>query len=345
MSKIDINLVIWNGIKYLPFCIESVLNQSFKDCQLNVIDNGSTDDSIKYFKNHYPQFKIVSLKNNIGFAKAHNKLISWSNSDYILCLNQDVILDKDFLKNAIKFLNKNKKIGSISPKIYHWNFKQFDIVNPLEPERAKELLEKEKTNIIDSCGLKIYKNHQVTDIGQGEKDKEKFSKEKEIFGVSGACPIYNRKALEKIKINNEYFDEDFFSYKEDVDLAYRLQLAGYKSYFLPNVIAYHDRSVKKTKKIIQNRKLKSTWINQHSYKNHILCLLKNEFRQNILKYFPYIFFYEFKKLIYILLFEKQTLKFFLKSKKQIKKILEKRKYIFENIIKIKPEDLAKWYDR
>jgi GT2 family glycosyltransferase len=355
MTKIDINLVIWNGKKYLPFCIESILKQSFSDWQLNILDNGSTDDSVKYLREHYPNLKVVVLKENIGFAKGHNKLLSWTNSDYVLCLNQDVILDKDFLKNSFDFLNNKKNIGSLSPKIYHWDFKKLNIGDTVEPERARELLNTEKTNIIDTCGLKILKNHQIIDIGQGEKDKEEFQKQKEIFGVSGACPIYNRKALEKIKMNNlprqlpksdwgEYFDEDFFSYKEDVDLAYRLKLAGYKSYFLPQTIAFHDRSIKKGNSIMKNRKVKSAWVNQHSYKNHLFCIIKNEFGKNLMKYFFPTFWYEFKKLIYLLFFEKQTFKFFLHNKKQIKKMLKKRKYIFKKIVRIKPEDLEKYYN-
>jgi GT2 family glycosyltransferase len=343
MAKIDINLVVWNGKKYLPFCLESIFQQSFSDWQLNILDNGSSDGSVKYLREHYPNLKIVALKENTGFAKGHNKLLSWTNSNYVLCLNQDLILDKDFLKNSLEFLDQKKKIGSVSPKVYQWNFKKIDLGDNIEPEKARELLDLEKTQIIDTCGLEILKNHQTIDIGQGEKDQKTFQKEKEIFGTSGACPIYNRQALEKVKMNNQYFDEDFFSYKEDVDLAYRLQLAGYQSYFLPQVIAYHDRSIKKGKSIIQNRKVKSTWINQHSYKNHIFCIIKNEFSKNLFKYFWPIFWYEFKKLGYILLFEKQTFKFFIQNQKQIKKMLSKRKYIFKNIVKIEAEKLEKYY--
>jgi GT2 family glycosyltransferase len=344
MAKIDINLVVWNGKKYLPFCIESILQQSFKDWQLNILDNGSTDDSVKYLKEHYPNLKVVALKENTGFAKGHNKLLSWTNSDYILCLNQDVILDKDFLKNSLAFLDTKKNIGSLSPKIYHWGFKKIDLGDNIEPEKAQELLDTEKTDIIDTCGLKIFPNHQVIDWGQGEKDREEFQKQKEIFGVSGACPIYKRKALEKIKMDNQYFDEDFFSYKEDVDLAYRLKLAGYKSYFLPQTVAFHDRSIKKGTSIMENRKVKSAWVNQHSYKNHLFCIIKNEFSKNLLKYFFPTFWYEFKKLMYVLFFEKQTFKFFLQNKKQVKKMLKKRKYIFKEIVKIKAEDLEKYYN-
>ena len=345
MSKVSINLLLWNGEKYLPFCLESLKKQSFSDWELNILNNGSTDNSLKYLKEHYPQFRVNSLKQNIGFARGHNKLISWTNSEYILCLNQDTILEPNFLKNAVRFLDKNKNIGAISPKIYKWDFKKLDIETPPEPEIAEKISEIGKTTIIDSCGLKIFKNHQVVDWGQGEEDSKKFSSAKSIFGVSGALPIYRRKTLEKIKINNEYFDEDFFSYKEDVDLSYRIQLAGYKIYFLPQVIGYHDRSISKDKSIIKDRKIKTNWIKQHSYKNHLWCIVKNEFSKNLFKYFLPIFWYELKKFLYILILENKTLKFFLKNKKEYKKIIKKRKYIYQNMVKIKAEQLAKWYDK
>jgi len=345
MSKISINLLLWNGERYLPFCLESLKKQSFTDWELNILDNGSTDNSIKYLKEHYPQFRINSLKQNIGFAQGHNKLISWTNSEYILFLNQDTILDSNFLKNALEFLDQHKGVGAISPKIYKWDWKKLNLENAPEPETALKTLDLGKTDIIDSCGLKIFSNHKVEDWGQGEKDGLQYQKTKEIFGVSGALAIYRRCVLEKIKINQEYFDGDFFSYKEDIDLSYRVRLAGYKIYFLPSVIGFHDRSIFKSKPIIESRKIKSDWIKKYSYKNHLWTIVKNEFSKNIWHYFLPIFWYEFKKFIYLLFLEPQTLKFFLAHKKEYKQMKEKRKYIFKNIVKIKAEDLAKWYDQ
>ncbi len=343
MAKISINLLIWNGKKYIPFCLESLRQQTYSDWELNILDNASSDNADKYLKEYYPNYRINKSKNNIGFAKGHNRLISWTKSEYILCLNQDTILTPDFLKNAIEFLDQHPEVGAISPKIYKWDFNKLNINQTPEPEKALKMLEIGKTNVIDSCGLKIFKNHQVVDWGQGEKDNLKFQQKQEIFGVSGALPIYRRSVLEKIKINNEYFEEDFFSYKEDVDLSYRLQLAGYKIYFLPQVIAYHDRTTSKHKSLFKGRQLKSEWIKQYSYKNHLWCILKNEFTTNLIKYFFPIFWHELKKLIYIIFFERQTLRFFIKNIKEYKKMKNKKNYIFKNIVKIKAKDLAKWY--
>ncbi|HNV96711.1 MAG TPA: glycosyltransferase family 2 protein [bacterium] len=337
MSRISINLVTWNGEKYIKHCINSILQQTFKNYEVNIFDNNSNDSTIEIIEHNFPQFKIFKNKENIGFAPAHNKLFAWAKSDYILCLNQDIIMEPNFLENAFNFLDNNKnknQIGVIAPKLFHWEF------NNEDPYNADKY---GKTNIIDTCGFEVFKNHKVIDIGQLEENNNEFNQVKEVFGTSAACPIYSKKALESIKINNEYFDEDFFTYKEDVDLAFRMKLAGYKCYFLPNVIAYHDRSIKKGTNTIKNRKNRSSWVNEYSYRNHIYLLIKNEFCANFIKCFFHLFIYEFKKFIYILFFETKTLAFFFKNLKLISKIFQKRKYIFKNIVNIKSEELYNWY--
>lgn len=337
MPRISINLVTWNAEKYIKHCINSVLQQTFKDYELNILDNNSSDDTVEIIEKNFPQFKILKNKENIGFAPAHNKLFTWSKSEYILCLNQDIILESKFLENAFNFINNasdKNQIGAIAPKLFHWEFNNED---PYNADKSG------KTNIIDTCGFQVFKNHRAVDIGQLEENREEFNQTKEVFGTSAACPIYFKKALEDIKINNEYFDEDFFSYKEDVDLAFRLRIAEYKCYFVPDLIAYHDRSIKRGLNVAQNRKNRSSWVNEYSYRNHIYLLLKNEFFLNFIKCFFPLFIYELKKFVYILIFERETLKFFFKSFKLISKMKKKRKYIFKNIVKIESIDLYKWY--
>ncbi len=337
MSKISINLVTWNAEKYIKHCINSILNQTFKDYELNILDNNSSDDTVEIIEKNFPQIKILKNKENLGFSKGYNKLIAWSKSDYVLCINQDIILEPNFLEKAINFIDNagdKNQIGTIAPKLFHWEF------NNEDPYNADK---NGKTNIIDTCGFQVFKNHRVIDIGQLKENHDEFNQTKEVFGTSAACPIYFKKALENIKINNEYFDEDFFTYKEDVDLAFRLRLAGYKCYFVPDLIAYHDRSIKKGLNVSQNRKNRSSWVNEYSYRNHIYLLIKNEFFSNFIKCFFPLFIYEFKKFIYVLFFETKTLKFFFKSFSLISKMRKKRKYIFKNIVKIKSEELYNWY--
>jgi len=336
-KKLTVSLVTYNAERYLPYCLESLENQTFKDFSLIVIDNGSSDGTVNFFKEKYPQVKIVTYKENIGFARAHNQAIDWSKSEYVCLLNQDVILEPEYLEKCLKFLDGCPEAAAVSGKILVWDF-------------ANNF----KTKLIDTLGLRIFKNHRVVERGQGEIDEGQSDEVKEVFGVSGALPIFRKSALEKIQVkvgnlHNEYFDELFGSYKEDVDLAYRLRLAGYSAWYLPEAIAFHSRTASGSadlsdKATRQGRKKKNKMIKINSYKNHLLALFKNEFPSNLRKFFFYIYWYEFKKLVYILLFEQATLKGLSGYFHQRAKMKEKKKYIIKEIRKITSEDLAKWYE-
>ena len=328
---LDINLITWQGENYLGKLLQSIFNQSFKDFSLLIIDNNSSDNTVSFLKENYPQVKVINNKINLGFAKAHNQAINWTAGKYVLCLNQDTVLEKNFLKNALAFMEKNSEAAAITGKILVWDYQ-----NNLP------------TKQIDSLGLKILKNHRVLDRGQGETDTGQYEEINEVFGVSGAAPIFRREVLEKLKYNYEYFDENFFSYKEDVDLAFRLKLGGYKTFYLPKAIIYHQRSsglsINSASKHLRSRRRRNKYINYHSYKNHFFVLLKNEFLLNVLKYFPWLVAYELKKLFYLLFFEQRTLKSFGEIIRLLPLMLKKRKYIKKNITLIKPTELGQWYE-
>ena len=105
---VTISLLTWNGQKYLPWLLKSLSKQSFKDWELLVLDNASTDKSVDIIREYYPKARIVHQKQNIGFAKGHNLLINWSNSDYILVLNQDLILEPNYIRELVDFLQQNR---------------------------------------------------------------------------------------------------------------------------------------------------------------------------------------------------------------------------------------------
>ncbi len=341
MAKFSIHLVTWNGQKYIEECLNSILEQTFKDYFLLIIDNDSVDQTVSIMENQFlPVFgskiRLIKNKENFGFARAHNQALLWSDSDYVLVLNQDVILDKDFLAQINDFFEENKNAGSVSGKILRWQF-----------ENTEDLKKSHKSDMIDSLGLKIFKNQRAIDIASGEKDNGDFETVQEIFGPSGTCAVYRRKALEDVRYNDEFFDNDFFSYKEDVDLAYRLQNRAWPSFYCPSAKAYHDRTAKSAVKnselrIISQRKNKHKFINYHSYKNHLFVLYKNLGQKNYQRYFFHITFYELKKFIYILFFEWSTLsglrEFF--AKRKIMKA--KRKFIMKNKL-VKDEQMRKWF--
>jgi GT2 family glycosyltransferase len=325
--KLTVNLVTWNGAKYVQNCLASLFNQTFTDFELLIIDNHSTDDTLELIREKYPHLKIVEHRENLGFAKAHNQAIHWTKSDYILVLNQDVILKPTFLENLVLFMNQNPQAGAATGKILR-------------------LQEDQKTNYIDTVGLKIFKNHRVIEIGAGEVDEGQYNEIEQVFGVSGAIPIYRRTALASVADNKQFFDEDFFSYKEDIDLAYRLRYAGWKAYKVPTAVAFHDRSVagpiKEMSKfqIAKHRRRKSGFANYHAYRNHLYFLIKN-LPQKKLKYLWPVFWYELAKFIYILFFERKNLKVVGEVWRNREKFIDKRKKIMISK-KIELSEIDNW---
>jgi GT2 family glycosyltransferase len=342
MPKVAINLVTWNGERQIEACLNSILEQTNQDFLLLIIDNGSVDKTVSIIEEQYlPAFKdkikFVKNKTNLGFAFAHNQAILWTDSDYVLVLNQDVILDSKYLEIAVDYLDKHHDVGSVSGKILRW-----------QPGEIDDFGNNHKSNVIDSLGLKVYKSQRVIDRAAGELDKGQYENITEIFGPSATCPIYRRQALEDIRFEDEFFDKDFFSYKEDVDVAYRLVWRGWKSYYLPQAVAHHERGVKSEHTdshlaFIRHRKNKSKFVNYHSYKNHLFVLYKNLSRSNFWRLFFPIFGYEFKKIIYVFFLEGSSLgaiREFLSKKKKLK---AKRHFIMSRRL-IKDDEMRKWFN-
>jgi GT2 family glycosyltransferase len=342
MPKVAINLVTWNGAKQIEACLNSILGQTFQDFLLLIIDNGSVDQTVKIIEELYlPVFKdkikFVKNKTNAGFAFAHNQAILWTDSDYVLTLNQDVILQPNYIAKAVEFLDKHHDVGSVTGKILRW-----------ENNESEDLKNIQKSDIIDSLGLKIYKSQRVIDRASGEQDQKQYQNITEIFGPCATCPIYRRQALEDVRFEDEFFDKDFFSYKEDVDLAYRLIWRGWKSYYIPEAIAYHERTARGQEKfsnlaIIRHRKNKSKFVSYHSYKNHLFLIYKNLSGRNFGRYFFSIFFYELKKLCYIFFLESSTLASLFEFFAQKKRMKIKRRYIMSRRL-IKDDEMRKWFN-
>ena len=326
---VTISLLTWNGQRYLPWLMKSLSEQSFVDWDLLVLDNASNDNSIAIIREYYPKARIVGQKQNIGFAKGHNLLINWSNSDYVLVLNQDVILDPNYLRELVDFMEKHPQAASCAGKLMYWDFSSG-----------------QKTNIIDSYGLKISRKREIIDSQQGQKETN--INNQEVFGLSATATLYRRKALDIVagtpKDNHlEYFDEDFFAYKEDVDLAWRLRLFGWENWLVSTTKAYHHRSVAKGEDLIASRKHRG-FANKISYRNHFMLLYKNSFLKNLFKDWLYIKWYEFKKFVYLLIFERSTLAGLKEFLVSIPRLRKKRKYIMKHK-QVTADDIYKWFEK
>ncbi len=290
-------------------------------------ENGRRSDEnlnnliISKFISDNPELNIEVMEygSNLGFSFAYNKMIDRAienDCKYFLVINPDTFLAEDSIGEMIKSIESNDEISSVSPKVLMWDFKNNDFLTK-----------------IDTLGIAIQNNLNFIDIAQGEEDRENQILEKEydgrIIGPSGAAGMYKLSALKKVAYIKDgkkmYFDENFFMYKEDCDLAYRLFLAGFKSDYSLNSLIFHDRSLGNChlslfKKIVDRRK-KSKKSRSYSFINQHLIYIKY-FKKQSFKAKLKILLKIFNLFIFSLLFEQFNLKNY---KQIIKKGLNIRK--------------------
>lgn len=290
VKPLTISIVTYNSQPYIADCLASLKEQSYQDFDLIVVDNNSEDDTRDTAKLIFPEARIIHLASNKGFGSAHNMAIRTCDSPWVLVLNPDTKLDKDCLKNMM-LVTENDSIGSVGNCLL----------------RAKG----EGQAIVDSAGIKRTFYNEVIDRGSGNELSIQLKQSQEVWGISGACAMYRRQALEEVahktKMQPEYFDEHFFMYKEDIDLAARLQRHGWKAWYEASAIGYHDRTGNAEAtfvKTVHSRKNKPSYIHTNSYRNHWYFLLKNAKPHQIV---PSLI-YELAKAFYLLFFEPQTLK-------------------------------------
>ncbi|MDD5626553.1 MAG: glycosyltransferase family 2 protein [Patescibacteria group bacterium] len=315
--KVTINLLGWNSKKYLKQAFDSVLEQTYPNLEIVFIDNGSEDHSVDFVRKIFREIKIIDNKRNLGYAEGHNMGIRQASGQYVICMNPDIILEDDFVARAVGVMEKDDRVGALAGKLL----------------QMKE--DGTKTDIIDSTGFKIFKSRRVIDRGHGEADAGQYRKEEQVFGVSGALPVFRKKALQDVRIFGEYFDCDFENYKEDIDLSWRMNLYGWKCVYAPRAIAYHERGTglgeqAKGKDFLREKKKHSFRAKYFSFKNHSLMLVKNDFLRHYLLDSPFILWYELKRWGYVLLREPRLFGSFLKLVKQLPHAFKKRRAIMAN---------------
>lgn len=314
MELVSVVIINYNNKDYLKRCIDSILEQKYKNIEIIFIDNQSKDNSYEYMKQEYEEKNVKIVKNTVnnGYAGAANQGIKLSMGKYIMIINPDIVMEKDFVEKLYLKMSSDKEIGAITGKLLKYDFEKDT-----------------KLNYIDSAGIDMKKSGKSMDRGQNQPDIGQYDEVEQVFGVCGASPMYSLKALEDIKIENEYFDEDFFAYKEDVDLSWRLNLFGYKNIYYPNAVAYHGRGFGSAKKgilnFIKKRREQSEFLKGLSYRNQIMMEWKNVDKGN-----GDTFSKTLRKLIFIIycvIFERSTLKYYNQAKKLKPVMLKKNSII------------------
>lgn len=315
MPKLTISLVTFNGEKLLPYCLQSIRAQIFQDFELVVFDNHSTDETCEVVARLYPGARMIAPEKNVGFAAGHNAVIAQSTAPYLCVLNQDVFLEPDYFLLCIEQMDASAQFGAIQGKIL----------------RVKELTQSPHSDTIDTCGIRFRPFfHHVVSLGENAPERA-YIHTQHIFGSVGTAPVYRREALEDCAVvldgEKEYFDEDFFMYKEDVDLAYRLRWRGWRALCVTDARAYHIRTAKSASFLWGRTRPEK--VNEWSYRNHFFVLMKNLSIRMLLRYFPGIILYECAKALYHVVRAPQTFFSALKDVYRMSgRMMKKRAIIF-----------------
>jgi hypothetical protein len=211
--SVTVEILNYNGIRYLKDCLNSVLATDYENFELIVIDNASTDGSVEFVKKNYPQVKLVENKRNYGFAAALNKNSDVLGSEYIAFLNNDVVVESNWLGILVACMEKNRVVAAANPKM-------------LFLQNGKELNAAGGNCDIYGVGW---------NRGNGETDGGQYDKVEEVFYASGAAVVIRKEAW----LDVGPFDEDYFLYAEDLDWCWRARLKGYKVLCIPDAKIYH----------------------------------------------------------------------------------------------------------
>jgi GT2 family glycosyltransferase len=203
----------WNGRAFLPACLGALGNQTYRELEIVLADNHSTDDSVAFAREHYPNVKVVGLDENFGFARAMNAGISASEGEYIACLNNDTEASPQWLSELVACMERHPNAAAI----------------------ASKMLDQRRPGLLDGAGDIMTRYLRAYPRGRGEQDAGQYDEELEVFGASGGASLWRAEALHEIGL----FDEDLFAYYEDVDLSFRARLAGNECWYAPRAVVLH----------------------------------------------------------------------------------------------------------
>src|ERR1700681_218967 len=253
-DRVSVTIVTFNSGRFIKRCLESVLAQRYANKEIIVIDNASTDGTADILEQFVDRCRVVYNDENIGFAAAQNQAIATSTGDWVLTLNPDVLLLPNFIQALADAGQMDSKIGTVCGKLLAIRA-SFDL-----PDKP----------LVDSTGIYFTPMLRHLDRGSQEVDNGHYLNYEYVFGATAAAALYRREMIGDISILGEFFDPDFFVYREDADVAWRAQLMSWRCLYTPLARGYHVRAV-----LPGNRRALPPEINMHSVKNRFLMRIKN----------------------------------------------------------------------
>lgn len=206
----------WNGIKFLPTCLDSLRAQTYPNIEVIIVDNASTDGSQAFIKEHYPWVRLIELPENRGFTGGCNAGMQAAKGEIISLLNNDTEVEPTWAAAVMDAFERHPEVGSV----------------------ASKMLLFDRRDHIHTTGDYFTVNGRAGNRGIWEKDTGQYETEEYVFSACGGSSAYRRVMLDTIGL----LDDDFFFLMEDVDLGWRAQLAGWRCLYTPKAVVYHHLS-------------------------------------------------------------------------------------------------------
>jgi GT2 family glycosyltransferase len=310
---VSVVIVTWNSAPFLRRCLAALAAQTHPDIEVIHVDNASSDDSVAIVRELAPHARRILNDANLGFSAAVNHAIRIANGELVLLLNPDAFLEPEYVASLAAALT-DETAGMATGKL-------------LQAE----------TKLIDSKGIRMTRSGRHFDIDQGMPDDGSRNPTQEVFGVSGAAAMYRMPFITDVTVGGEFLDEDFFTFREDADVAWRGRLFGWRALYVPEAVAHHVRTVTPEK-----RRSLSAVTNMHGVKNRFLLRLKNEGLYLALRNAPFELTRDLIAIIATLTIERSSLPALAWLWKNRRRIMEKRRAI-QSRRRVSDRELAGWF--
>jgi GT2 family glycosyltransferase len=268
LPRVSIIVLNWNGQHDTVECLESLSHISYPNCEVIVVDNGSTDGSVEQFKAHYPAIKVIENQENLGFAEGNNvgiRAALQEDTAYILCLNNDTIVDTRFLDELVNIAERDPRVGFAGPKIYYYNY-----------------LGRGRKDVINSAGVKLNMwIGKVWPLGDHEIDAGQYEEIRLVDSLIGSCLLVKTRVITEIGL----LDPKFFTYWEETDWCSRGAAAGYTSIYVPKAKIWHKYAASSGSGRPND---------YYVTRNRFWFMRKNALKRQLFIFFLWFFLYEFR---------------------------------------------------
>lgn len=259
--RVTVGIVLHESAGDIRSCLTALDSQTRRPESIVVFDNASSDDGLDRARRSMPQARLERSAVNLGFAAGHNRVMALEPADVHILLNPDCLLGPAFIERAVGVMGADASIGAVTGRLLRFRSDLPD-GGPLEELPGDTL---------DSTGMIALRNRRVLDRSSDLPAEGSDVDDADVFGASGAAAVYRRTMLEDVAFEGEFLDEAFFAYREDVDLAWRAQLLGWRCRYQAGALARHRRRVAPGR-----RRTLPARINRLSVANRWRMILKNE---------------------------------------------------------------------